>query len=122
VAGVAEVGVLVDRDLAVEGDDVALLGQHERVDLDQRGVLAGVDLVELHEHGGDLRDELVGETAGPCDLFCLREVDARERVHLDAGERLGLLDGELLDLHAALDAAEREVRAVRPVEPHRRRP
>ncbi len=37
----------------------------------------------------------------------------------DAGERLGALDRELFDLHAALDAAERQVRAVRAVQQHR---
>ena len=37
----------------------------------------------------------------------------------DAGERLGALDRELLDLHAALDAAQRQVRAVRAIQQHR---
>ena len=46
-------------------------------------------------------------------------VDADDRVDLDAGERLGLLDRELLDLHAALDAGQRQVGAVGPVEEHR---
>ena len=102
--GVAELGVLVERDLAVEGDDVALFGEDERVDLDERRVLALVDVVELDEDVGDLLDELGGEARGLGDLDGLRLVDARQRVDLDAGERLGPLDGELLDLHAALDA------------------
>jgi hypothetical protein len=40
VVGVTERGVLVERDLAVERDDVALFGEHERVDLDERRVFA----------------------------------------------------------------------------------
>ena len=43
-------GVLVERDLAVQGDDLALLGAHQRVDLDEGRALAGVDVVQLHEH------------------------------------------------------------------------
>ena len=119
VGGVAEAGVLVERDLAVEGDDVARLGEHQRVDLDQRGILALVDLVELHENRGDLVDELRREPAGDRDLGGLGQVDAGDGVDLDAGEGVGALDRELLDLHAALDAAEREVAAVGPVEQNR---
>ena len=114
-----ELGVLVERDLAVEGDDLAVLVEDERVDLDERRVFALVDLVELHEDVGDLVDELGREVRGDRDLARLLEVDAGDRVDLDARERLGLLDRELLDLHAALDAREREVRAVGPVEQHR---
>ena len=50
VVRVAEVGVLVEGDLAVEGDDLAVLGLDQRVDLDQRGVLVEVDLPQL-QHG-----------------------------------------------------------------------
>ena len=75
-------------------------------------------LYSLHEDGGDLVDELGGELRRDGDLARLGGVDAVERVDLDAGERLGLLDGEDLDLHAALDAGEREVGAVGPVEQH----
>src|SRR5690606_30499953 len=120
VAGVADLGgVVVERDLAVERDDVTLFGEHQRVDLDERGVLALVDLEELDEDIGDLLDELLAEVRGPGDLDGLGLVDAGQRVHLDTGERLGLLDGELLDLHAALDAAQRQVGAVRAVQEHR---
>ena len=117
--GVAELRVLVERDLAVEGDDLAVLGEDERVDLDERRVLARVDGVELDEHVGDLGGQLVVEAAGLGDLERLGLVDAGERVDLDARERLGLLDRELLDLHAALDRAEPQVGAVRAVEQHR---
>ena len=119
VTGVTEVGVLIERDLAVQGDDVALFGQHERVDLDERRVLALVDGVELDEHVAHLVDELGGEARRLGDLDGLLLVDAGQRVDRDAGEGLGALDRELLDLHAALDAAEREVRAVRAVQQHR---
>ena len=61
---VAELGVLVQRDLAVEGDDLAVLGEYERVDLDERRVLAPVDVPELDERGGDVRGDLRVEAGG----------------------------------------------------------
>src|SRR6478752_3712587 len=48
---VAELGVLVERDLAVEGEHLAARVLHERVDLDERGVLVDEDLPELLQDG-----------------------------------------------------------------------
>ena len=68
--------------------------------------------------GAILAIELVREAGGARDLGGLGLVDADQRVDLDAGQRLGLLDREDLDLHAALDAGEREEGAVGPVQQH----
>ena len=56
---------------------------------------------------------------GGDDLGGLGPVDARDRVDGDARERLGPLDGQLLDLHAALGRAHGEERAVGAVEQER---
>src|SRR6478609_11359968 len=119
VVGVAEAGVLVERHLAVERDDLAVLGLDEGVDLDERGVLLAVDRPQLLDDVGDGR--LVGlvEARGVDDLLRLRGVDARVGVDGDARQGLGALDGELLDLHAALLGAHGEVGAVGTVEQHR---
>src|SRR5690606_16707470 len=116
VLRVTERGVVVEGDLAVEGDDLTVLGQHERVDLDERRVLALVDVPELDERRSDVASDLGREARGGDDLLGLRLVDAREGVDVDLRERLGALDRELLDLHATLDARHREQRAVGAVE------
>ena len=116
VVGVPEVGVLVQRHLAVQGDDLALGGLHQRVDLDQGGVLALVHLAEQLQHAGDLGGVVTVEPGGGDDLVGLGLVDADVRVDRDPGQRLGTLDGELLDLHAALSRAHGEVAAVGAVE------
>ena len=94
-------------------------GLHQRVDLDERRVLGDEDAPELHDRGRDLVAHVLGEAALLRDLAGLRVVDALERVDRDPGQRLGLLDGELLDLHAALAGGHREVRAVGAVQQHR---
>jgi hypothetical protein len=116
VLRVPEVGIRVEGDLAVEGEHLAVVGEHERVDLDECRVLLVVHLVKLHEHRRDLRGRLLVEAARERDLGRLGEVDAADRVDLNLGERVRALLGELLDVHAALDAAQREVGAVGPIE------
>src|SRR5215217_8570256 len=119
VLGVPEARVLVQRDLAVDGDHRAVLGLHERVDLDEGGVLVAVDLPEPLHDAGDLVLHVVPEAGRVDDLPRLGLVDPVERVDLHSGEGLRPLDGELLDVHPALLARHREVAAVGPVQQHR---
>ncbi len=119
VLGVAHLArVVIEGDLAIEGDDVAVAVEDERVDLDEGRALAGVDVVELHEGIRDLVHELRGEASSGRDLDSLVLVDTGQRVHLDAGQGLGLLHRELLNLHATFDGAQRQVGAVRAVQQH----
>src|SRR5699024_4546316 len=106
-------------DLAVEGDDLAVTGLDQRVDLDEGRVLLAVGVPQLHQHGSDLRTGLGVELRRGDDLLGLGLVDADVGVDGDAGEGLGALDGELLDLHAALDGAHGQVVAVRTVQQQR---
>ena len=66
--------------------------------------------------GDDLVAHLGGEVGRVDDLGGLGLVDALARVDRDAGQRLGPLDGELLDLHAALLRGHGQEGAVGPVE------
>ena len=119
VVGVTERSILVERDLAVERDDVALFGENQRVDLNERCVFTGVDVVQLDDDRSHLVDKLGGELGSHSDALCLGEVDALDGVDLDAGKGLGTLNSELLDLHATLVRREREVGTVGTVEEHR---
>ena len=56
---VAEEGVVVDRHLRVERDDLAVGGDDQRVDLDQGRVLRRGDLVELDQQLGDLLGDVL---------------------------------------------------------------
>ena len=66
----AEQRVVVEPELGVERNEIALPGHHQRVDLDERGVELGegaVERIDKPDHRRDLRPrqaELEGEPAG----------------------------------------------------------
>ena len=66
--GLAEVGVVVEGDLAVERDDAAVADLGQRVDLDQRRVGADEGLPQLDQDVGDRLDQLGRELRGLGDL------------------------------------------------------
>ena len=112
VTGLTEVGVGVEGDLAVQRQDLIVRRAHERVDLDQRGVLADEDLPQLLDGDGCGVEHLGGQVALLGDRTREGQVDTLDGVDRDLGEALGLGGGDLFDLHAALDRAHRQVGAV----------
>ena len=88
--GVAEGGVVVEADLAVQGDDAAVGGFDQGVDLHERGVLGGEDLPETLDDDDNVVGQGAGLEAGGLDdpVGDLRG-DALERVDADAGQGLG---------------------------------
>ena len=116
VVRVPELGVLVERDLAVERLEDVALEPRQRVDLDQRGVLLDEDRPERQHHGHRLVDQLGRELRLGDDRPGLLLVDAGARVDRDLPDGVGVGLGDLLDLHAALDAGDAEVLPVGAVE------
>src|SRR3954453_17701018 len=116
VRRVPEAGVVIERDLGVEGENGAVRRLGQRVHLHQRGVLLAEDVPQLDGDRDHLVADLRREVGRVDDLGGLRGVDAGRRVDGDAGQRLGLADRDLLDLHAALDRGHRQERAVGAVE------
>ena len=108
----AEGGVVVQRDLAVQSQDGAV-GGGQRVDFHQGGVLGGEDLPQPGDDVGDAGGGEPGLEAGRLD-------DARgdfvryagQGVDGDAGERLGTLLGEGFDVHAAFARAHGQIAAL----------
>ncbi len=116
VLGVTELGVLVERDLAVERLELVAGQPRERVDLDQGGVLLGEDGPQLLDHG----DRLVAKHGGEADLVDdggrLGLVDTGAGVDRDHLHRVGVGLGDLFDLHTTLDTGDAEVGTVGAVE------
>ena len=133
VAGVAEAGVVVQGDLAVQGQDAPTGGQHQGVDLHQGGVLTGEDLPQAQDHVGDglghlpealVALRLLGHLPGlepglGHETGRQRGGHAGQRVDADAGQGLGALGGEGLDVHAALARAHGQVPAPGTVQEYR---
>ena len=59
-----ELGVFVERNLAVEGDDVAVFGENQWVDLNQGGVFFHEHFVELDDYRGNLVGQFGWKVAG----------------------------------------------------------
>ncbi|GDY61562.1 hypothetical protein SAV14893_009550 [Streptomyces avermitilis] len=107
-----EAGVVVERDLAVEGEDLPLRRTHERVHLDQYGVLAEQYLPEPDEYVDGRR----GKPGRFRDLGRLRGGDTLGRVDGDTRHGFRAGGGHLLDLHAAFRGGDGEEAAGRAVE------
>ncbi|CNI07156.1 Uncharacterised protein [Mycobacterium tuberculosis] len=110
--GLAEFCVVVQGDLAVQGEDGALGGQNEGVNLNQGCVFLGVDFAQLDENGNNLLLQFCGETCCLSNFLSLSLVQADQRVNLDLCQCLGALSSELLNFHTAFYRAHCQVGAV----------
>src|SRR5690625_3071798 len=115
----AEDGVLIEGDLAIEGNDLSVFGAYQRVDLNQGRVFAEVDVGEFLQYRNDLLGYIRSESGLLDDLTRFGLVDAGVRIDRNFGERLGALNSQLFDVHAALNAGHRQVGAVRTVQQER---
>jgi hypothetical protein len=116
----AEERVPVDRHLGVEGDDVPARRDDQRVDLDQRRVLALRDLGKLREHLGDLVKDVLVKARVRGDRPGGAGVEGRRRVDVALDQGLGVLLGDRLDVHPALGGDHRQQLLLGAVENHRR--
>ena len=113
--GMPERCVLIQRNFRVKRDDLAVTGLDQRVDLDQCGVLGGVDLAQQFQNSGDLRRIVAGEAGRQNDLICLNRINAGIRVDGHSGQRIGPLHGKGFYVHASLPRAHGQIPAVGPV-------
>ena len=97
----AEQRVVVERHLGVERDEVLVLGDDERVDLDHRGIEVAEGAVAAHDGRHELVDDLGIDAETEGHLARLELLHADRRVDDDADDGVGLLGRDLLDLHAA---------------------
>ena len=104
--------------MAHEGFEEELLVRraHQRVDLHQRRVLGDEGRPQLDDDVGRRVGDLGGELGLGDGVGGLGPVDPGDRVDRDLGQRLWTLDGQLLDVHAALGRGHRKEGAVGAVE------
>ena len=98
---VAELGIVVEADLGVEHQQLALVGDRQRVDLDLRGVGADERVVELGEHLGRLLGEVAGQAERGGDCAAMVRHQPGRRVDGDGLDLLGRVVGDRLDVHPA---------------------
>ena len=88
----------------------------ERVDLDERRVLARVGGVERGEHVADRAHDVGVDARLERQPPAVEGLKADERVDVQRRQRLRALGGDLLDVHAALRGEHHERRLRRAVE------
>src|SRR5215472_3969589 len=111
-----ERGVVVERDLAVDRDHAALFGEYQRIDLDERRVFIGEHCPQPFRELGRACRGFGRQPARLDDLGGHGPVHAGEGVDADPRDGLGLGVGDLLDLNATLDRADRHELPAGPVD------
>ena len=120
VLGMAEQRVAVERDLRVERHHPAVARDDQRVDLDEHRLLGREGVIEAAEQRADRAHDvgvdagLEGEPAG------VEVLEAEQRVDVQAGDRVRVVVGDLLDVHPALRGEHHERLLGRAVEDDRR--
>ena len=104
--GVAESGVVIQRHLAVQCQNIALLGQDQGIDLNQGGVFASVGIPKLHQNGSKLLDVRTIEAGLTQNLSGNVFINANLGVQANAGQSFGMLTCQGLNIHAALRRAQ----------------
>ena len=120
VVGMAEQRVVVERDLRVERAQLALGRDDQRVDLDEHRVLGHERLVELGEHRSGRADEVLRDAGVEREAPAVEVLEAEQRVDVQRRDRLRVLLGDRLDVHAALRREHHERRLRGAVEDDRR--
>src|SRR5690606_16501078 len=117
--GVAEVGVVVGVDLAVEHREIAVGEDRQRVELDQRQVLLVEQLVQPEHDLRQLAHLLGGQAQAEAHVAALVGLQALHVVDVEGLDLLGRLGGHLLDVHAALAGGDEGDRLRAAVDQHR---
>src|SRR5690606_19031033 len=115
---VPEQGVLVEIHLGIERQELAVAGDHERIDLDQAGVEAGEGLVDAAQELDRGADLLALEAQPECEATRVERLQARHRIDRDGEDLFGRLCRDLFDLDAALGRGHQRDAAGRPVHQH----
>ena len=111
--------VLIESDLAVEGENPAVGGLHQRIDLNECRVLVHQRPPQLDEDVGYVCADGLREVGGIGDVTRERGSHSLEGIHADLRESFGFGCRHFFDIHTTLDARHREERAIRSIEEER---
>ncbi len=99
--GMAEQRVVVEADLGVEAEQLLVLGDDQRIDLEQAHVLLGERLVEAGEQRAHLLLQIGVEAERLRDAAHVVRADVGDRIDRDGDDLLRRVVRDLLDVHAA---------------------
>ena len=108
--------VVLDVDLRVERDEVAVARDDQRVDLDQARILFQVQAVQRLRDARELLDLLACEPEAERQHAALRRLQPCGRVHVHADDLLRRVRGDFLDVHAARGGGDERHLALIPIQ------
>ena len=98
---VAELGIVVEADLGIEHEQLAVVCDGQRIDLDLRGVGADERIVELRHQLARLLGEVAAQAERGGDGAAVVRHQARRRIDRQGLDLLRRVMGHLFDVHAA---------------------
>ena len=112
----AELGVGIEADLGVEDEQLAVVGDGERIDLDLRGVGADEGLEEQLRYLLRLLRQIAVEAEREGDGAAVMRHEAGGRIDGEGMDLFGRVVGHFLDVHAALGRDDESDAAGLPVD------
>jgi hypothetical protein len=100
--------VAVDTDLRVEAVQVALLGDHQRIDFYQRQILVDEHLSQTHENLHELLDLVTGQAQLEGQFTALVGLWSHQRIDRGAEDFLRRLFGDFFDFHTAFSGGHED--------------
>ena len=103
-----ELGVVVEAELGIHGKNLVVGGLGQRVDLNLSSVLLHEDLVQVLDGGLGILDALLGEAEVSRDSAGNLVSDTLVDIDGGGDDRIGVLLGDGLDIHATLGGGDND--------------
>src|SRR5258708_17796553 len=100
----AEECVVVQSQLGVERDQLAVAREHARIDLQQRSVRVDEGAIEGLKKGGRVRGDLAGKSQSKSDFARLKRLQANHRLNRLPQNGFRIFLGHFLNFHASRGA------------------
>jgi hypothetical protein len=97
----ARQAVVIQVDFGVQGDQLSITGDHQRVDLDQTAVVFYKKSEKVGQQVGKLPVQCWRQAQAEGDLAAMKRLDCEQGIDLDPDDPFRGIGGNRLDIHTA---------------------